>query len=228
MFQVEVFDSPVSELTFTIPSSVDVYAVTLGQEIPLSWSRAGKAEAAGTLTIHLPGPLLGRSRPIRIDGVAQKPSAAMISPQIAIKDGIFVGGRHTLTIVAPLQLRSFRPSGFRQLTPATTTPEGESYTFQQLLPDAQLVLEVGRPQASLNAQVHCVFEANESAWALTSELTWIASSGGVFQTECQFPSEWEITDVRLASELGTARLAGWDASTQAGGPVLGAAGRNPP
>src|SRR6185503_17995007 len=35
--------------------------------------------------------------------------------------------------------------------------------------------------------------------------------------ECQFPPDWEITDVRLASELGTARLAGWDATAQAGG-----------
>jgi len=216
VFQIEVFDTPVTELTFTVPSSVDVYAVTYGQDVPLQWTRPSKSDAAGTLHVKLPGPLLGRSRPIRIDGVAvQKPNSSMISPQIVVKDGIFIGGRHTLKIVAPLQLRSFRPTGFRQLTAATA--DEESYTFLQLLPDAQLVLEVGRPQASLTAQVHCLFEMNDSAWTLTSELTWIASSGGVFQTECQFPPDWEITDVRLGSELATARLAGWDATTQAGG-----------
>jgi hypothetical protein len=221
VFQVEVFDSPVTELNFNVPSSVDIYAVTYGQDVPLQWSRPAKADATGTLTVKLPGALLGRSRPIRIDGVAvQKPNSAMISPQISVKDGIFIGGRHTLTIVAPLQLRSFRPTGFRQQTPATKTQDGESYTFLQLLPDAQLVLEVGRPQASLTSQVHCLFEMNESALTLTTEVTWIATSGGVFQTECQFPQEWEITDVRLASELGTARLAGWDATPQPGGPSL--------
>ncbi len=220
VFQVEVFDAPVTELTFNIPASVDVYAVTYGQDVPLTWSRVGKTDAAGTLNVRLPGSLQGRSRPIRIDGVAQKPNASMISPQISVKEGIFVGGRHTLTIVAPLQLRSFRPTGFRQQTPATNTPEGESYTFQQMLPDAQLILEVGRPQAALTAQIHSLFEMNDLAWTLTSELTWIASSGGVFQTECQFPSDWEITDVRLPSELGTARLAGWDATAQAGGQSL--------
>lgn len=220
VFQAEVFDAPVTELTFNVPASVDVYAVTYGQDVPLTWSRAGKTDAAGTLTVRLPGSLLGRSRPIRIDGVAQKPNASMISPQISVKDGIFVGGRHTLTIVAPLQLRSFRPTGFRQQTPATNTPEGESYTFQQMLADAQLILEVGRPQAALTAQVHSLFEMNDSAWTLTSELTWIASSGGVFQTECQFPADWEITDVRLPSELGTARLAGWDVNPQSGGQTL--------
>jgi hypothetical protein len=220
VFQVEVFDAPVTELTFTVPSSVDVYAVTYGQDVPLQWTRPGKSGVAGMLSVRLPGPLLGRSRPIRIDGVAQKPNTSMISPQIAVKDGIFGGGRHTLTIVAPLQLRSFRPTGFRQQTPATNTPEGESYTFVQMIPDAQLVLEVGRPQASLTAQLHSLFEMNDSAWTLTSEFTWTASSGGVFQTECQFPSEWEITDVRLPSELGTARLAGWDATIQSGGPSL--------
>lgn len=220
VFQVEVFDAPVTELTFNVPASVDVYAVTYGQDVPLQWSRVGKQDAAGTLNVRLPGPLLGRSRPIRIDGVAQKPNASMISPQISVRDGIFLGGRHTLTIVAPLQLRSFRPTGFRQQTPATNMPEGESYTFQQMLPDAQLVLEVGRPQAALTAQVHSLFEMNDSTWTLTSELTWTASSGGVFQTECQFPSDWEITDVRLPSELGTARLAGWDATVQTGGQSL--------
>lgn len=219
VFQVEVFDAPVTELTFTVPSSVDVYAVTYGQDVPLQWTRPSKSDAAGTLNVKLPGPLLGRSRPIRIDGVAvQKPNSSMISPQIVVKDGIFIGGRHTLKIVAPLQLRSFRPTGFRQLTAATT--DEESYSFLQLLPDAQLVLEVGRPQASLTAQVHSLFELNDSAWTLTSELTWVASSGGVFQTECQFPPDWEITDVRLGTELATARLAGWDATTQAGGGSL--------
>jgi hypothetical protein len=220
VFQVEVFDAPVTELTFAVHSSVDIYAVTYGQDVPLQWSRPDRTGAAGTLNVKLPGPLLGRSRPIRIDGVAVQKPNSMVSPQIAVKEGIFLSGRHTLTIVAPLQLRSFRPTGFRQQTPATTTPDGESYTFLQMLPDAQLVLEVGRPQASLTAQVHSLFEMSDSAWTLTSELTWIASSGGIFQTECQFPADWEITDVRLESGLGIARLAGWDATSQPGGHSL--------
>ncbi len=221
VFQVEVFDTPVTELTFTVPASVDVYAVTYGQDVSLTWSRPDKANSTGTINVRLPGPLLGRSRPIRIDGVAvQKPNSPMVSPQIAVKDGVFTGGRHTLTIVAPLQLRSFRPSGFRQQTPATQTPDGESYTFVQMLPDAQLVLDVGRPQASLTAQTQCLFEMNESTWTLVADLTWTASSGGVFQTESQFPSDWEITDVRLPSDLGTARLAGWDLVVQSGGHSL--------
>lgn len=220
VFQVEVFHAAASELTFTVPASVDVYAVTYGQDVPLSWSRPNKSESVGTILVKLPGPLLGRGRPIRIDGVAVQKPSSMISPQITIRDGIFVGGRHTLNIVAPLQLRSFRPTGFRQLTPATASGSGENYTFLQLLPDAQLVLDVGRPQASLTAQVHSLFEMNESTWTLTSELTWTASSGGMFRTECQFPADWEITDVRLASELGTARLAGWDVTAPSGGTAL--------
>ena len=219
VFQVEVFDTPITNLTFNIPNSVEVYSVTYGLDVPLPWKRPNKTDVAGTLTVQLPGPLLGRSRAIRIEGVAvQKPNAAMISPQISIKDGIFLGGRHTLNIFAPLQLRSFRPTGFRQQSPTTVTGGvEESYTFQQLLPDAQLVVEVGRPPASLTSQVYCLFDANDSAWTLTTELTWIATSDGVFQTECQFPSDWEITDVRLASKLGTARLAGWDATTPSPG-----------
>ena len=141
----------------------------------------------------------------------------MISPQITVKDGVFISGRQTLTIVAPLLLRSFRSSGFRQQTPLSISADGESYSFLPLLPDAQLVLDVGRQLATLTAQVHSLFETNGAAWTLTSEIAWTASSGGVFQTECQFPPDWEITDVKLVSEQRKERLPGVDVSLQAGG-----------
>jgi hypothetical protein len=221
VFQIDVFDAPVSELVFSIPSSVDVYAVTYGTDVPLAWTRSNKNEPAGTLTVRLPGALLGRSRPLHIDGVAtQKSNAPMTSPQIAVKDGVFLSGRQTLTIVAPLQLRSFRLTGYRQQSPVTPAADGENYTFLQLLPDAQIVLDVGRPHGSLTAHVQSLFETDDSAWTLTAEVTWTASSGGVFQTECQFPAEWEITDVRLAGETATTRLAGWEIQPQAGGGSL--------
>ena len=44
-FHVEVFDAPVTELTFTVPSSVDVFAVTYGQDLPLAWKRPDKSES---------------------------------------------------------------------------------------------------------------------------------------------------------------------------------------
>lgn len=221
LFQVEVFDAPVTELTFAIPSSIEVYAVVYGTDVPLAWTRSSDAQSAGTLTVRLPGALLGRSRSIRIDGLAlHKPGQPTTSPQITLPKGVFLSGRHVLTIVAPLQLRSVRPNGFRQQGALTTVPEGEQVTFRQLLPDAQLILDVRRPRAALAAQVASLLETGEDSWTLTSEIAWSSSSGGVFQTACQFPADWEITDVQLASVPGTSRLAGWDVQPQAGGPSL--------
>ena len=218
LFQIEVFDAPITEVTFTVPASVEVYAVTYDADVPLTWSRPIQADAAGTLTVQLPGPLQGRLRPIRIDGLAvQKPGQPTVSPQIDIPGGVFSTGRQMLTIVAPIQLRSLRANGFRQQGAVTLAAEGEVFSFRQLLREAQLILDVRRPRASLAAQVVGLLETGEDSWTLTSEISWASSSGGGFQTGCQFPPEWEITDVQFVSKQGTSRLAGWDVQSQAGG-----------
>ena len=221
LFQLEVFDAPVTELTFTVPASVEVYAVTYGTDLPLKWSRSDKSEAGGTLTVQLPGALQGRSRKIRIDGLAvHQQGQTTVSPQIDVKGGVFSAGRQTLTIVAPIQLRSVRASGFRQQGAVTQAAEGEVFSFRQLLPDAKLILDVQRPRASLAAQVLALLETGEDSWTLTSELVWASSSGGVFQTGCLFPPDWEITDVQFVSKQGGTRLAGWDVQAQSGGSTL--------
>ena len=218
LFQIEVFDAPITEVTFTVPASVEVYAVTYDADVPLTWSRPIQADAAGRLTVQLPGPLQGRLRPIRIDGLAvQKPGQPTVSPQIDIPGGVFSTGRQMLTIVAPIQLRSLRANGFRQQGAVTLAAEGEVFSFRQLLREAQLILDVRRPRASLAAQVVGLLETGEDSWTLTSEISWASSSGGGFQTGCQFPPEWEITDVQFVSKQGTSRLAGWDVQSQAGG-----------
>ena len=221
LFQLEVFDAPVSEVTFTVPASVEVYAVMYGADLPLTWSRSDKAEAGGTLTVRLPGALQGRSRPIRIDGLAvHKPGQPTVSPQIDVKGGVFSTGRQRLTIVAPIQLRSVRANGFRQQGAVTLAAEGEIFSFRQLLPNAQLILDVQRPRASLAAQVTGLLETSEDSWTLTSELVWTSSSGGVFQTGCQFPPDWEITDVQFVAKQATTKLAGWDVQSLPGNSTL--------
>ena len=221
LFHVEVFDAPVSEMTFSIPASVEVYAVTYDADVPLAWNRPSQTDAAGLVTVQLPGPMQGRLRPIRIDGLAvQKPGQPTVSPQIDIPGGVFSSGRQMLTIVAPIQLRSIRANGFRQQGAVTLAAEGEVFSFRQLLREAQLILDVRRPRASLAAQVVGLLEMGEDSWTLTSEIVWASSSGGGFQTGCQYPSDWEITDVQFVSKQGATRLAGWDVQTQAGGHSL--------
>ncbi len=221
LFQLEVFDAPITEVTFTVPASVEVYAVTYDADVALTWSRPNQTDTAGTLTVQLPGPLQGRLRPIRIDGLAvQKPGQPTVSPQIDVQSGVFSSGRQMLTIVAPIQLRSIRANGFRQQGAVTLAVEGEVFSFRQLLREAQLILDVRRPRASLAAQVVGLLESGEDSWTLTTEIVWASSSGGGFQTGCQFPPEWEITDVQFVSKQGTSRLAGWDVQSQPGGQTL--------
>lgn len=202
---LEALDAPIQELTLKVPAGLAIYSVDYGVDNPVPLQRTAEAEADGRWTIQLPGPLSGRRRKLRIDGIAvQKPGQPTTVPQIVVENGTFDGGRLALTVQSPLQVRSFRANGYRQ-----RTPDGErSFTFQQLTPDAQLILDVHRAQVSLSAQVLSVLAVEEDSWNLTSEIVWKSLTGGGYQTTCQFPPDWEVTDVRLNGEPEHRRMAG--------------------
>ena len=217
-FELDIFDAPVSEVVFLVPSSAEVYAVTYGIEMPLSWSRISKTE----LTVQLPSALLGRSRKICIDGlVANNPGQhTRQSPQITLKNGVFSAGRQLFTMLSPLQLQRARMTGFRQIEGVKLTAQAESFSYKQILPDAQLILDVRRPRASLNVQVTARLEMSEDSWMLTTDFDWTSLSGNVFQTAVNFPPDWEISNVRLISQSESATLAGWDAQPDSEGRTL--------
>ena len=197
ILNLEALDAPVRDLTLRIPAGLTIYSATYGADTPVPIQR--KPESDGRLSIRLPGPLSGRGRPLRIEGIATKePDRPAISPQVVVENSTFVGGRQLLTVQSPLQVRSIRSSGYRQLTPLTPTLDGEMFTFQQLTSEAQLILDVHRPPVSLSGQLLSLLIADEDSWMLDTEIIWTSPTGGGFRTSCLFPVNWEVTDVQMA------------------------------
>lgn len=191
---LDALDAAVQDLTLKIPTGVVVYSATYGVDTPIAIQRSPDAEAEGRLPIRLPGPLSGRKRTLRIDGIAvQKPGQPTAVPQITVENSLFDGGHLAVTIQSPLQLRSLRAHGYRQ-----RTTDGESLSFQQLLPNSQLILDVHRPQISLSGRMACVLDVDEETWNLTTEVVWSSQTAGAYQTTCIFPAEWEVADVRFS------------------------------
>jgi hypothetical protein len=231
ILNLEALDSPVRDITLRIPAGLTIYSANYGADTPVPIQR--KPESDGKLSIRLPGPLSGRGRPLRIDGIATKePDRPAVSPHVVVENGTFVGGRQLLTVQSPLQVRSIRSSGYRQLTPATPTLDGEIFTFQQLTSDAQLILDVHRPPVSLSGQLLSLLSADEDSWMLDTEIIWTSPTGGGFRASCLFPSNWEVTDVHMAgranglqeteSQNGVQRTLdsdklSWDIQSQPGG-----------
>ncbi len=202
---LEALDAPVRELTLKVPAGLEIYSAVYGVDNPVPLKRTPEAEADGRWTIQLPGPLSGRRRTLRIDGIAvQKPGQPAILPQIVVENGTFDGGQLALTVQTPLQVRSIRANGYRQ----RTTDGERSFTFQQLTPDAQLILDVHRAQVSLSGQLLSVLSVEEDSWNLTSEIIWKSLAGGGYQTSCLFPPGWDVTDVRMSGESENRKLVG--------------------
>ena len=199
ILNLEALDAPVRDITLRLPAGLTIYSATYGTDTPVPFQRTPGAESDGRLSIRLPGPLIGRGRPLRIDGIASKEQdRPAISPQIVVENSTFVGGRQSLTVQSPLQVRSIRSNGYRQMTPLMPTSDGEIFNFQQLSSDAHLVLDVHRPPVTLSGQLLSLLIADEDSWMLDTQIIWTSPSGGGFRISCLFPANWEVTDVQLA------------------------------
>ncbi len=214
--QLEVHESPVQLLIFDVPAGVEVFSASIGGDVPLDWSFA-TLEGRRQLTVRLPDPIQGRIRLV-LDGIAiLKPGQAVGAPQIVLRDAVFVAGQQTFVVTPPLEIRSIRGTGFRQQTPVTQTPVGDSLSFQLLGPEGQVLLEVRRPQATLSTQVLGQLQLGSDDWSSTTDVVWSATSGAVFQTNCRIPAQWEVSEVQPAPWVSDSQLASWDVQPVAGG-----------
>lgn len=208
VLSMEALDAAVRELTLRVPAGLKIHSVLYGAETPVRFQRSEESDEDGRVTIRLPGALTGRGRTLRIDGIAaQKPGQPTIAPQIVVEDSTFMGGRQVITVQSPLQVRSIRMTGYRQLTPLMPNPDGESFSFQQLTSDSQLILDVHRPPISLSGQVLSLLIADDESWMLNTEIHWTSPTGGGFRTSCMMPPDWEVTDVRIKPESTSSRTA---------------------
>lgn len=206
VLSMEALDAPIRDLTLRVPAGLKIHSVLYGAETPVRFQRSEESDEDGQVTIRLPGALTGRGRTLRIDGIAsQKPGQPTTAPQVAVEDSTFVGGRQVITVQSPLQVRSIRMNGYRQLTPLMPNPDGESFSFQQLTADAQLILDVHRPPISLSGQSLSLLVADEESWMLNTEIHWTSPTGGGFRTSCVMPPGWEVTDVRIKPDQSSSR-----------------------
>lgn len=214
--QLEIHESPAQQLSFDVPVGVEVFSASIGGDVPLEWSVA-TMEGRRQLTVRLPDPVQGRVRLV-LDGISiLKPGQAVGAPQIVLRDSVFLAGQQTFVVTSPLEVRSIRGTGFRQQTPITPTPVGDSLSFQMLGPEGQVLLEVRRPQATLSTQVLGQIQLGSDDWSSTTDVVWSATSGAVFQTSCRIPSHWEVSEVQPAPWVSDSQLASWDVQPGAGG-----------
>lgn len=210
-YELEAAFAPVSQVVFEVPASIRVFAVTYGAETNLEWqlrSRQGRQQ----VLIQLPDPLVGKSRPLRIQGLGQVQSGKPWRlPAITCSQAALLRGELHLTVDAPLELRSYQANGFRQTAISVQRDQQETLTFSQIASDprASFTAFIGTPEFSVASQIVSRLTTGTEEWQIRSELTWIVQSGTRFVTTCEVRPGWEILDVRRASETALPVIADW-------------------
>lgn len=206
-FSLEVLDGAVDSVNLSIPTNVQIHRITYGDDVPLPWSIV-EGNRNHTLTITLPDPLRGRGRAIGIQASSDvTPDAVQSLPQIIMNDTAFAGGRIYLDVRRPLELKSFEPTGCRQIAASLDVPNRETFAFDQFAADARLDVEVGYPRLDLTTAQISLVNVEPQDRSLVSEIEWRATSGSTFEVFCAIRPGWEIVDIQALSK---SKLAGWE------------------
>ncbi len=209
--QTEVLHAPVREIELSLPKAVELYSVTYGTDTTLRWTRVSEEGNRVRIRVTLPDAVMGDLRPLRVDGLLlRRPNTPTVVPQVELIDAVFLGAQYTVSLLKPLQLTSLKLTGCRESAAVTPTAAGESYQFQQFLPDALLMLEIRRPTSQLSAQVLSAVTFLQEEWQQRTEIVWSTLTGSAFQVSIQIPRDWEVTDVDALTTTGVVDQINWD------------------
>ena len=214
-YDLKVAFAPISEVVFHVPRTIRVYAVTYGGDANLGWQVKPRGNQQ-QIVIQLPDPLLGESRPIRIQGLARVQSGrAWKLPQVTCPQASLLRGEVYLTIEAPLELRTYDAQGYRQTAISVKPDQRETLTFSQVAADADFTAYIGTPPFSMSAQVVNQLTTETEEWQMRSEVAWTCQAGSRFVASCEVLPGWEILDVRRVSESALPVISDWRLSKSA-------------
>ena len=209
-FDLEIVQAPVTHLRFQIPPELEIDRLTYGGEETLSW-RTERSGRNKTIVVRLPDALRGRSRPLRIEGfAATRLGQDRPLPRIRLKDAVFLSGQIHVRVAAPLELLAFSRTGCRQTGIVASAAEGETLTFDEDLPDAQLAVRVGLPPLELSARIITQLLATADDRKLTTEVQWTARSGSTFSVQCSIPADWHLLVVTAGNQADRSRVTNWE------------------
>ncbi|MEX0701934.1 MAG: hypothetical protein WD069_07545 [Planctomycetales bacterium] len=225
-FDLEVAGGELGSLRFALPSAAEILSVEYRSDGLLPWA-ASVRDGARLVDVALPDPVLGPARTIRIRGFAPPrlgrkwmlPRPRLIgAPDY---DLLFLGGRSTLVVDRPLEVRSLSAPGARQIGAES---EGQTFTFQRFRstdPQTQamdgLIVEADYPEPAVSARTLTAVLIDPDNWTARTRIDWRATAGSTFAARCGIPAGWQVAEVRSAGNSPRSAVTGWDVVPQEDG-----------
>lgn len=216
-FDLEMYETAVSELRLQADEGLQVVGVEYGDDVEVEW-RVIEGSDGRAFVAHLPESLTGAGQMLRVIGIAPgNPRQPWNVPRIYLPDAVEAESQVTLRFQPPYQAADLRMDGYRQTELVASPTEGEKVVLRQLKPGASLTVVPSSPRLSATCRSVSLARLEGEEWGLTALLELQAMTGSAFDVSCRIAGGWEVVSVQSDSDSGSGDLAEWEVVNTSGG-----------
>ncbi len=207
-----------ADLLLSVPKTLRVFNVLLGNELPLSFDRVLGSEE-DQLRIPLRALTPGQRVTLRILGESQRRSDRSFPvPRLRPLNAVLQEGSLRVAVDRPLELRAVETTGLRQ-TQLTEEAGQEIRSYEVLSNECRLALQVSEPAAALQGEMLFIADVRGESPVSRVRVRLSTREGELFSPQMHIPSGWDLISVTSAEPVDVAPAA-WQVTPGTGGDSL--------
>jgi len=210
-FILEVSRAEINQLQLKLHPTLQIQSINYGNDTSLKWN-SNTNPAVNQVTIDLPGPLVGRARPLRIQAIGPVTlDQKWTLPQLEISESLLRNSQIRLAVDHSLELKKVSTIGCRQIDVVTNPEQDSNLIFSQDRPDASITVILGLPATELSAHTYSVADLRGETWTMETRIHFqTQSKASLFTAECAIPTGWQVTDVQIFPHSEESSLLDWE------------------
>lgn len=215
-FDLEVYETAVSELRLQVDEGLQVVSVEYGDDDEVAW-RVVDGSDGRAIVVQLPDSLTGPGQILRVRGISPgKPRQPWSIPRLILPDAVESEAHVTVRLQPPYQAADLQIDGYRQVDLIASPTDGETVVLRQLKAGASLIIVPSSPSLAAICRSVTLARLEGEEWMFTAMVDLRATAGSAFDVSCRVSEGWEIVNVQSDSEPDSGDLAGWEIVTAAG------------
>ena len=186
-----------TDLLFSLPKTLRVFNVLLGNELPLAFERELGSEE-DQLRIPLRSLTPGQRLSLRILGESQRRAdRSFIVPHLRPVNAMLQEGTIRVAVDRPLEVRSVETTGLRQIQ-LTEEAGQEIHSYEVLSNACQLSMRVGEPAALLQGEILFIADVRGETPLSRVRARLSTREGELYSPQMLIPDGWELISVAMA------------------------------
>ncbi len=207
-----------ADLLLSVPKTLRVFTVLLGNELPLSFDRVLGSEE-DQLRIPLRALTPGQRVTLRILGESQRRSdRSFVVPRLRPLNAVLQEGSLRVAVDRPLEVRAMETTGLRQ-TQLTEETGQEIRSYEVLSNECRLTLQISEPTAALQGEILFIADVRGESPISRVRVRLSTREGELFSPQMLIPPGWDLISVASA-ESADITPAAWQVTPGSSGDSL--------